>query len=264
MYRAPSLLRQRQDGRTAHARQDRDRFVELLLREVHQHVLHAAAFEYRVEAERELGRFTAFILIEFRICNQHRFGIKYLLHFDQSVRDQRAARRYDVEYRVGHSHGGGDFDRPFDGVYFGVDALLGEEPREDVGVGGRHALAAEVVQSVVIRRPVHGQRDAAAAESEVHGPFDREVLLRDLVQPHDPQIGDAHGHGLRNVVVAQVEHLHRESVGAGDEFALAFGDADACFREQADALLVESAFGLNCYSQHVCLLFFRHPPAERT
>ena len=103
-----------------------------------------------------------------------------------------------------------------------------------------------------------------AAESEVHGPFDREVLLRDLVQPHDPQIGDAHGHGLRNVVVAQVEHLHRESVGAGDEFALAFGDADACFREQVDALLVESAFGLNCYSQHVCLLFFRHPPAERT
>ena len=77
--------------------------------------------------------------------------------------------------------------------------------------------------------------------------------------PHDPQIGDAHGHGLRNVVVAQVEHLHRESVGAGDEFALAFGDADACFREQADALLVESAFGLNCYSQHVCLLFFRTP-----
>ena len=110
----------------------------------------------------------------------------------------------------------------------------------------------------------HGQRDAAAAESEVHGPFDREVLLRDLVQPHDPQIGDAHGHGLRNVVVAQVEHLHRESVGAGDEFALAFGDADACFREQVDALLVESAFGLNCYSQHVCLLFFRHPPAEQT
>ena len=45
---------------------------KLLLREVHQHVLHAAAFEYRVEAERELGRFTAFILIEFRICNQHR------------------------------------------------------------------------------------------------------------------------------------------------------------------------------------------------
>ena len=140
-------------------------------------------------------------------------------------------------------------------MYFGVDALFGEEPREDVGVGGGDALAAEIIQPFVCHRAFHGQREAAAPEPEVHDLFDGEAFLGDLVQPHDPQIGDAHGHGLRDVVVAQVEHFQREAPGARDEFAFAFGDADARLGEQFDALFVESALGLDGYSQHIrCVL----------
>ena len=147
---------------------------------------------------------------------------------------------------------------------FGRNTLFGEEARENRRVRGGYPLAVEVFQSGIGFGLGDGQRDTAFAETELVRQCDIEIFLLDFVEADDSQVGYAHGDGLRNVVVAQVEHLHRESVGAGDEFALAFGDADACFREQVDALLVESAFGLNCYSQHVCLLFFRHPPAEQT
>ena len=169
MDRAPALLGQRQHRRTAHAGQDPDGLVEPFLWQVHQHVFHVAAVEDRVEAEGELCRFTALRLVHFRVGDQHRLGIKDLLDFDQPVRDERAARRYDVEDRIGHPDRRGDLHGTLDGVYFGVYALFGEEPREDVGVGGRHALAAEEVGPFVIRRPGNGQREATAAEAEVHG-----------------------------------------------------------------------------------------------
>ena len=143
----------------------------------------------------------------------------------------------------------------FDGVDLGLDAALGEVAGEDVGVGGGDALAAEEVGTLVGGGFGHGQRDAAAPEPEVHDLFDGEALLGDLVQPHDAHIGDAHGYGLRDVVVAQVEDFQRESLGAGDEFAFALGNADACFGKQFDALFVQSALGLDGYSQHIrCVL----------
>ena len=261
MYRTPSLLRQRQDRGAAHAGQDDDRFLEFLRREVHQHVFHAPAFEDGVEAEGELCRFTALRLVHFRVGDQHRLGIKDLLDFDQPVRDERAARRYDVEDRIGHPDRRGDLHGTLDGVYFGVDALFGEEPREDVGVGGGDALAAEIIQPFVCHRAFHGQRDAAVPEPEIHRLLYAESFLRHFVQPHDAQVGDAHRHGLRDVVVAQVEHFQREAPGARDEFAFAFGDADARLGEQFDALFVESALGLDCDSQHFCLVFGTPPAA---
>lgn len=54
--------------------------------------------------------------------------------------------------------------------------------------------------------------------------------------------------GLRDVVVAQVEDFQRKPFRAGDEFALALGNADACFGKQVDALFVQSALGLDGYS----------------
>lgn len=98
-------------------------------------------------------------------------------------------------------------------------------------------------------------------EPEIHRLLYAESFLRHFVQPHDAQVGDAHRHGLRDVVVAQVEHFQREAPGARDEFAFAFGDADARLGEQFDALFVESALGLDCDSQHFCLVFGTPPAA---
>ena len=145
-------------------------------------------------------------------------------------------------------------------MYFGVDALFGEEPREDVGVGGGDALAAEIIQPFVRHRALDGQRDAAVSEPEIHRLLYAEAFLRHFVQPHDAQVGDAHRDGLRDVVVAQEEHFEREAFGARDEFAFAFGDADARLGEQFDALFVESALGLDCDSQHF-FVDFGTPPA---
>ena len=173
---------------------------------------------------------------------------KPLFDLDQPVGDERAARGDDVEDAVGHAYRRGDLHGTLDGVYFGVDALFGEEPREDVGVGGGDALAAEEREALVGGRFGHRQRETAASEPEVHDLLDGETLLGDLVQPHDAQVGDAHRDGLRDVVVAQVEDFQRKAFRAGDEFALALGNADACFGKQVDALFIQSALGLDGYS----------------
>ena len=144
---------------------------------------------------------------------------------------------------------------------FGLDSLFREIAGEDVGVGGRHALAAEEVGPFVVHRPGNGQREAAASEAEVHELFDREALFGHLVQPHDTQIGDPHRDGLRNVVVAQVEDFERKPFRAGNQFAFALGDPDTRFGEQFEALFIEPAFGLDGDFQHVLSVFLRHPPA---
>ena len=130
----------------------------------------------------------------------------------------------------------------------GLDPLLGEVAGEDVGVGGGDAPAAEEREAFVGGRFGYGQREAAASEPEVHDLLDGETLLGDLVQPHDAQVGDPHRDGLRDVVVAQVEDFQRKPFRTGDEFALALGNADACFGKQVDALFVQSALGLDGYS----------------
>ncbi len=138
---------------------------------------------------------------------------------------------------------------------FGVDVLFGEVAAQDVGVGGGDTLAAEEPEPFVSRRFGHGQREAAAAEPEVHDLLDGESLFGNFVQSHDAQVGDAHGYGLRDIVVAQVEDFERKPFRAGDEFAFALGNADACFGKQFDALFVQSAFGLDGNSQHIRCVF---------
>ena len=222
--------------------------MEPLLGEVHQHVFHAAAVEDRVEAEGQLLRFAALVAVKPRAGDEHRLGKEDLLDLDQPVGDERAARGDDVEDAVGHAYRRGDLHGAFDGVDLGLDPLLGEVAGEDVGVGGGDAPAAEEREAFVGGRFGYGQREAAASEPEVHDLLDGETLLGDLVQPHDAQVGDPHRDGLRDVVVAQVEDFQRKPFRAGDEFALALGNADACFGKQVDALFVQSALGLDGYS----------------
>ena len=145
----------------------------------------------------------------------------------------------------------------------GLDSLLGEEPRENFGIGGCHALAVEKRKARVVDRVGHGEREAAGSESEAQNLRDVEALFGHFVQSHDPEVCHAHRDGLRDVVVAQVENLEREAFGPGDELAFALGDADSRFGEQFDALFIESALGLDRYFQHVfrCIEVFCAPAA---
>ena len=85
---------------------------------------------------------------------------------------------------------------------------------------------------------------------------DIEIFLLDFVEADDSQVGYAHGDGLRNVVVAQVEHLDREVLAFGQQLALAVLDGNSCLFEQGDALFVEPAFGLNGDSDHIAIDFY--------
>ena len=85
---------------------------------------------------------------------------------------------------------------------------------------------------------------------------DIEIFLLDFVEADDSQVGYAHGDGLRNVIVAQVEHLDREVLAFGQQLALAVLDGNSCLFEQGDALFVEPAFGLNGDSDHIAIDFY--------
>ena len=134
---------------------------------------------------------------------------------------------------------------------FGRYAFLPEKTRQDDRIGRGDAFAFEVRQAVVRLRLRDGQRQPALAESEPVDDFHVETFLLDFVQADDSQIGHAHRHGLRNIVVAQVEHFQREAVAAREQLALAVLDRYARLGEQSDTLFVESSFGLNRYSQHI-------------
>ena len=94
----------------------------------------------------------------------------------------------------------------------------------------------------------HGERDAAAAEAQLRHHFDVETALGHLVQAHYSQLRRSVGHHLRDVVVAQIEHLDGEIRRFGQEFAFGVVHLDTYFTQQCNALFVEPAFGLNSYS----------------
>ena len=126
-----------------------------------------------------------------------------------------------------------------------VDPVSLEKTRQDDGVGRRHPFAVEIADPVVRVGFRAGERNAAFAESELVGDFYVEPFLFHFVETDDPDVGDAHRNGLRNVVVAQVQHFERKIVAARQQLAFAFFDRYARFGEQFHAPFVESAFGLN-------------------
>jgi len=141
-------------------------------------------------------------------------------------------------------------------VDFGRNTLFGEEARENRRVRGGYPLAVEVFQSGIGFGLGDGQRDTAFAETELVRQCDIEIFLLDFVEADDSQVGYAHGDRLRNVIVAQVEHLDREVLAFGQQLALAVLDGNSCLFEQGDALFVEPAFGLNGDSDHIAIDFY--------
>ena len=68
-------------------------------------------------------------------------GVEHPLHLNQTVLDQRAAARHDVEDGVGHAHGGGYLYAAGNLVDVGLDMILFKEAFEDAGVGGGDAAS---------------------------------------------------------------------------------------------------------------------------
>ena len=201
-----------------------------------------------MELKRKVSCAVALRCVERRVGDEHRFGAEDRLHFAQAIRNERPARRDDVEDGVRNTYRRCDLHRSFDDVNLRFNALLRKVCAQDIGIGGRYAPPVEVAGTRVVGCIGYGEREAAGAESELHHPFDREAFFGHFVLADDAQIGDAHRDGLRDVVVAQKEYFERKSLGTSDEPAFAVRDADAGFEEQAEALFVEPAFGLNGYS----------------
>ena len=131
---------------------------------------------------------------------------------------------------------------------FGFDVLLLEIVLQDVRVGGGHPFSVEPLRPVVARIAGHGQRDAAGTEAQRHHHFHLLLPFSHLVETHNAHVGHPHGHGLWNVIVAQIEHFDGEARSAGHQFTFACRHVDAGIFKEFHAVLVEAALGLNGYS----------------
>ena len=76
---------------------------------------------------------------------------------------QGGAGRHQVADQVGAPQARRDFDRPGQHHHFGFDAILREESRQDVGIGGGDALSPERLRASVVEAIRDGDAQAAAS-----------------------------------------------------------------------------------------------------
>ena len=190
---------------------------------------------------------------------EHGLRFEYALHLLQAVRYERSARRNDIEYRVGNTSRRSYLDRAGYNLQLGIDTLLLEIAAQDRGVRRSDTLATEILHARIFVTLGYCERYAAAAETQTCDYLDIKAALGHLVQSDDTERGRAVGYDLRDIVIAQVEHLDGEIRRLRQELALGLVDIYADLAQQSDALLIEPALVLNSNSQHNIYFFVRHP-----
>ena len=125
-----------------------------------------------------------------------------------------------------------------------LNLLLVQKVLQDVRVGSGNLLVVEPLQPVVFGLLMDGQRETAFAESQPVNDFSFFGTFHELVFPHDAQVGHAVGHTLRNIVVAQEEHLHGEVGRLCQQGTFGSRQLDVGFCEQGHCVFKQTPFGL--------------------
>ena len=92
----------------------------------------------------------------------------------------------------------------------GIDAFFFKKASQDDGVGCSHLFPIEPFQTRVVFLVGHCQRQTAAAKAQTFQYLYIALLFQNLIVAHYADIGCPRSHSIGNIVVAQVENLHRE------------------------------------------------------
>ena len=136
-------------------------------------------------------------------------------------------------------------------MYVGCYVILLHETTQDGRIACGYLLAFEPLEPCVTASLGHSQREATLAEAQSAHHLGVLGTLLKLVLSHYAQVGHAARHALRDVVVAQVEHLNGEVTALHQQGALAAAHFDAGLGKQGHRVLEESTLRLYCNSQHI-------------
>ena len=130
-----------------------------------------------------------------------------------------------------------------------LHTLLLQPAAENHGVGSGNSAPLQPLRAGILVLLGNGNAQAAAAEAELLHNIGIALALEILVEAHHTDIGHAVGHGLGNIVIAQVKHLHGELAGGHQQGALRGAHLDAGLFQNGHGVFVETALGLYSYSQ---------------
>ena len=143
----------------------------------------------------------------------------------------------------------------------GLYAIFVQKTLQNARVRSGNLLALEPLkaQSLIVRHASlrYGQRKTALAEIQSLNNLSILLALLELVLAHNAHIGNATGHRLRNIVIAEIENLHWEVLGWDKQSAFALLNLDAALAEHGHGLFKKTTLGLYgyakcCHSMIVC------------
>ena len=205
-----SFVGQGDDGGTLQAWQHVDDFLQTGLRGVHAYIFLVFGILYGLEAEEHLLQYQALLLAELPVADEQGLAPHHYLHLAQVVAYQCGAAADDVEDAVGESDARTDFHRPRDDVNFCLDAVLVEEVAEYGRIARGNLLAIEPLYALIVDFLGDGQRQTALREAQARDNLGILAALHKFVLAHHADVGHTAGYALRNVVVAEIEHLQGE------------------------------------------------------
>ena len=198
------------DGGALGSRQDGDDLVEALGGHVHQHIFLVLSGLDGFDAEEEVVEDGPLLGRESLVGDEQCLAVHGDLDLAEVVAHEGRTAADDVEDGVGQADSRGNLHGTRDDVDLGVNTFLLKVGAEDGRIAGGYLLALEPLHTGIVDGLGDGQREAALAEAQTTDDIGFLATFHELIFAHDTQVGHTRGHGLRNVVVAEIEHLHGE------------------------------------------------------
>ncbi len=262
VHRDLAVVRKRQHGRSAHARQHRADRGKHLDGRVHHHVASAAPGDDT--REHQLERLDDVLLGVERGAapDQHRLRGEQVSEPPQAVGPQRRAGGDEVDDRVGEPEPRRRLDRAADRHELDVDAALGEEPSGRDRIRRRDPETGEVVDGRRVRAVGHGHRERATAEAELEELLDAGLGLDHEVRPRDPEVDDAVLDVLGDVVGPDEQQIDRSVRAGHDERPLRRLEREPRIGAQAQRGFGHAALRRHCDGEPAVLTDSREPRAH--
>jgi hypothetical protein len=166
------------------------------------------------------------------------------------IRGERGPGRHQVADQVRATEARRDLDGARQRHDVRRDGVLAEEAPEHVRVGGRDAPARDALQAFVPEVLRHGECEPAPPVIELLQHLDpwrraarrhREALLLEHVHADEAQVADVLLHQVRDVVVADEQHVERHVLAVTHQLVLAAVELESAAVQQVERLVGQPA-----------------------
>ena len=150
------------------------------------------------------------LIIHFPVADEQSLALHHYLNLGEIVAYQCRTRADNIKDTICQTDTRANLHRTSDDVNVGIDIVLLHELAQDVRIRGSNLLAIKPLQSWIINLLRDGKTQAALAETQSVDNLCVFTTLNKLIFTHNTDVGNARGYALRNIVIAEIEHLQRE------------------------------------------------------